>query len=991
MRLHETAERRQVTILHCDIVNSTVIVDSLDPEDVLSLMEATLANWTAIIKEFRGTFVGYTGDGFQAYFGYPYAHEDAAVDALSAALEVSRMFAAQDDEIQKELECRIGVATGQVVIGQPDHDEQFGRVLLAFGSTPCLAARMEQAANPGHILIDDATRRLTTGRFVFREVGTIPAKGFKHDVEAWQVVRKRLPGPRFDASQLSRYVGRQRELEILHSKWQSMAAGEGQVVVVHGDPGIGKSRLIFEFEQSLGGSIGRSFQFQCSSLNTSTPLHPWIHWVQRFANIQQQDDADTVHSKLYEALHDRLGLGADDVASMEAIMGLSHAGAGAPDQPPPQKMLMALQEALVDNLISAARDTMLFVLLEDVHWIDASTQAMLQLLVERVRTEKIFLMLTSRPEKVPSFDWPHVTYLPLTKLDRDAVSELVAAFNADEDGVVDDAALLSTIEKCDGNPLFVEEISKYYLEQKSPVSLGGDPVSGDDHVPVLLQGSLLERIDTAGKGKEIAQLASVIGPEFDRDIIMQLSDAGSDDIQQSLDELVGLNILSRNAFNDRVFYAFRHALLRDAVYSSLLHSVRSAVHRKVGTLLAGERQTYSAEVIARHFETAGDRDSAFVYWLEAGQHALQSGATEEAVSLLASAVNNAPDADETPHRLHDLTSMYLAYGHALNASGGAAAEPITYYRKAEELAVRMEDTELTLEALDWQFGVLFNAGELAASTEPAGKLKQLGLAVDDPAVLTSGYQASGMVHFMRGEFTDACDELQQGIEVAGDYVSGKHCFPSMSLSYLAWTYFVLGLPQKARSCAGQAIASARNESPHAIATALSNCSYVYQCIGAIDMVYACADELHEHAQKHGELMYVNRCIMTRSWADCMSGCEDNSLDAIKEHIGHLLASSEEVEITYHLGVLADLQIRREQYADANVTLDKALMFAGKNQEEFYVPELYRLKAVVRESGPDELMLDDDTNYIAMAEKLAASQSAEAWLDRLSQEAPETVN
>ncbi|MGI9354515.1 MAG: AAA family ATPase, partial [Rhizobiaceae bacterium] len=476
MKLRETAERRQITILHCDIVNSTAIIDGLDPEEVLRIMETNLNSWTKIVADFRGIFVGYTGDGFNAYFGYPIAREDAATDAMSAAVQVSRLFSKQDDKIQRELECRIGVATGRVVIGQPNA-EQIGHNVVAFGSAPCLAARLEQAAAPGHILVDSSTMKLTAGQFEFREVGRIQAKGFKQDVEAWEVVRKRQPVARFDSTNLSLYVGRDHELEILNDRWQSAKAGKGQVVLLQGESGIGKSRLVFELEQSLGGRLKTDFRFQCSSLNVSTALHPWFHWVLRFADIRQEDSKKAIHAKLNECLHDKLGFSHEVVTTSEAIMGFRSIGVEAPDEPAPQKVLARLQIALVENIINTAEDSPLFVLVEDVHWMDASTQSLVQLLIDRMRQKKIFLVLTCRPENVPPFDFPHVTHLQLTRLENEAVSDLVATVISDSGVSVDKKALMSTIEKCEGNPLFVEELSKHYLEQMTSGSFAAGHMS----------------------------------------------------------------------------------------------------------------------------------------------------------------------------------------------------------------------------------------------------------------------------------------------------------------------------------------------------------------------------------------------------------------------------------------------------------------------------------------------------------------------------------
>ena len=987
VKLKQTAERRQITVLHCDIVNSTAIVDALDPEDVLAIMESNLNNWVRIVEAYRGIFVSYTGDGFHAYFGYPIAREDAAADAVNAGLEVTRMFAKQENEVQRELKCRVGIATGQVVVGRPSVP-QIGQHFVAFGSVPTMAARLEQAASPGSVLVDQATMRLASNQFEFSETGVVPAKGFSQDVQAWEAVQERRPVRRFDTSDLTPYVNRAHELGMLSDRWQSVMAGRGQVVILQGEAGIGKSRLVYEFERSLGSHLESAFRFQCSSQNTSTALHPWFHWVLRYGDIRQQDSAETIHAKLDESLHSILGFSREVVAASEAIMGVQHKD---PDQQrqdgsSSQKVLSRLQRALVRNIINAAKDAPLYVLVEDVHWMDASTEGLIRLLAARVHRKKIFLMLTCRPQRVPSFDYPHVSNLTLGKLEDDAVSELVANFFDDSDETIDQSALMSTIGKCEGNPLFVEELSKHYLERKSPDSLAVAQRSRGADLPILLQASLLARIDTAGEGKEIAQLASVIGREFDRDILIRLAEQPEDEVDAMLDQLGALGILSPHVFNERAFFAFRHALLREAVYSSLLSKAREAIHLRVARLLVDARQTYSAETIARHFEHGGDHSNAFDYWLEAGQHALESGATTEAVNLLGSALRMTRRLTERDERLDDFASANLSYALALNASHGVVAEPIKYFRKAEKLAARVNKTEMLLESLDWQFGMQFNAGELGAAKGPAQKIKRLGIALGDRRALASGSQGLGMVYFMRGELTKARREFEQGLEAAADYVSGVHCFPSMSLSYLAWTYFILGQSAKASSSAKRAIASARKESTesaHALATALSNCSYVFQCLGDVESVYACAAELVEHARKHGELMYLKRGTMTRKWADFVSGMEDQSIEAIRDHIDLLLESREEIEVTFHLGVLADLQIRKRRYREALSSIDQALKLAHKNDEFFYVAELYRLKAHIHDVGPKTLSSQDDADYIALAKATAKAQKAKAWLDKLA--------
>jgi tetratricopeptide (TPR) repeat protein len=322
----------------------------------------------------------------------------------------------------------------------------------------------------------------------------------------------------------------------------------------------------------------------------------------------------------------------------------------------------------------------------------------------------------------------------------------------------------------------------------------------------------------------------------------------------------------------------------------------------------------------------------------------------------------------------------LSHGIALNASRGVRADPLSYFRKAEELSARLDNAELTLETLDWQFGQHFNAGELIASMSPALKMKRLGSDLNHPMAVASGCQGLGMAKFILGNFLEARNEFEFGLKADEGHISGVHCYPSMSQSYFAWTLLVLGDRSAAEIYADRAIESARQESSHAIATALSNCCYVYQCMGAIGKVYDRISELEEHTKKFGEHMYLKRATIIRCWADCMLGKDGKSIEIMGSEIVFLLNAGEEVESTFLLGLLADLQIKEQRLVDAHATLDRALAIANKNAERFYLSELYRLKALLAEIDPERFASAHD--YLALAYRTAKEQHAQAWMERL---------
>src|SRR5262245_42486116 len=981
MKEQETAERRQVTILHADIVNSTAIVDHLDPEEVMGIMKRHLDTCRSIVTEFHGVLSGYTGDGFEAYFGYPAAREDSAAEALNAAVQVLRLRAGRASQLP--FDCRIGIATGRVVVDQPGI-HGVGRNVLAFGATPTLAARLQQSADPGGILVDNATMKLCEGKFAFRGMGPVHLKGFEDDHEVWKVVEPMRPGRRFLLSGLSPYVGRVAELQLLASRWQPVLVGEGQVVVLHGEPGLGKSRLMYEFQKSVPGSSASVFQFQCLNHFSATPLHPWIHSVERFANILQTDGADEKLGKIRSYLGGRLGFSDETVATCSDLMGLLPGDMTQTTVLSSQHMARP-QGVLRAYLIAASRKAPLFIQVEDIQWIDASTMNLLQSLVEAVGTERILLIMTCRSGKVPSFSQPYVTSLSLPKLGSSAVMELIASLTSSSQHALSELVIQKIRQSSDGNPLFVEELTKHYLELATAGHLAAAFDRRDDLVPNVLQGSLMERIDNAGKCKETAQLASVVEKEFDRDILAALSGDDGETVQQHLDTLTDLRIINRFSRGKRVAYQFCHALLRDAVYSSLLKPTRRRTHRRIAEYLErGQGAVLAApsEIIAYHYERSDDHRGAFPYWLGAGHHALRSGATEEAVHLFANALKSAAVIGEAPDNVEDMAKLHLSYGLALNATRGAGADPISHFRKAEALSAKLHNTELTLEALDWQFGLLFNAGGLVPSSAPALKMKQLGSNLNHPTAIASGCQGLGMAQFMSGNFVEARQELEFGLEAARGHVSDVHCFPSMSLSYLAWTLFVLGQRTEAEALADRAIESARQESPHGLAAALCNCCYVYQCLGAIKKVYDRTAELVEHTRKHGERMYLRRSNIIRGWADGVTGERDDAIKLITEEIDFLLVSKEEIEMTFLLALLGELQIKYGHFMDAHASLNKAFDLAHKNQEKFYLSEICRLKAKLAEIDPVRFSAADGTDYLSMARTIAETQHAKAWLDRL---------
>jgi class 3 adenylate cyclase len=973
-----SAERRQVTVLHVDIVNSTALVDHLDPEAVMAIMQAYLEDCKVIVSRFHGALSAYTGDGFEAYFGYPIGKEDSAANAVYAAIAILEMMTVSIDRLP--FECRMGIATGQAVVDQPGISG-VGRNVLAFGSVPHLAARLEQSARPNRVLVDRVTKKMCEGRFAFTNIGFLRLKGFNDEFEAWEVQEAFGRAMRFAASELSPFVGRDAEIQLLLSRWQAVRAGFGQVVVLIGEPGIGKSRLAYEQQKLLRTESGATFRFQCLPQFISSPLHPWVHNVKRFASIQQNDTTEESAGKLSRYFA-KIGLSSRATSICAKLMGLESIDATTPDHAN-ENMLLAIQNELIAHIVSRAQAGPIFLLVEDVQWIDASTMYLMQALIRAANKQKILILMTSRPEGNPFSAQSNVTSLILPKLDSDSISQLIGKLAAHKHRSLSRQALASIEQRSEGNPLFIEEFTKHYLELED--SAKSDLSKPEKEIPNLLQSLLMARIDRAGEGKKLAQLASVIGSDFNLEILEDLSQEPREEVQQQLSELVNLGIL-RNADSEKISYQFSHALLKDAIYSSLLRATQRQLHLQIAEYLEGDENSghkVSAEIIAYHFELGGDNNKAFHSWLNAGQRALQAGATEEAAELLARALKLSSVLEQTMENMESLMQLYSSYGVALNASRGIAANPILYHKKAEELSAKLGHTEMQLEALDWQFGLHFNAGELVSSKAPSERIKEIGYKLNHTIAIASGCQGLGMTQFMLGNFIEARNEFELGLMTGKDSISTIHCFPSMSLSYFAWTLFVLGEDVKAHDCACRAIVSARNESSHAVATALSNCSYVFQCLGDVQKVYETTEELVSHTKKYGEQMYLRRGMIIRSWADCITKQDPGPIADMSSHIDFLLQSREEIETTFLLGLLAETQIRFGLLLDAQVALDRAMELSDRNEERFYLAELYRLKGALAQRGRHGPASGKAEQLRTKAREVANAQNAKAWLQRLS--------
>jgi len=614
------AERRQLTVMFCDLVGSSALSARLDPEDLRAVIGAYHACIAEVIARNEGVIARYMGDGVLAYFGYPQAHEDDAEQATRAGLALVDAVANLKTDIGTELQVRIGIATGVVVVGDLT-GEGAAKEQSVIGETPNLAARLQTFAKPGTVLISESTHRLTDGHFESRNLGPVSLKGWVEPIPAWQVLRTSGVESRFEAqhkTRLTPLIGRDEEIELLLRRWQRCTHGEGCVVVLTGEPGIGKSHIALALEERLQAEPHITVRHFCSAHHTNSALHPFIRQLERVARFERSDSPAEKFAKL-ETLLVRSGADAHQVVPPLAnLLSLPpNDRYSVPELSPQKRKEMTLAALLAQLNVLTARQPV-YVIFEDVHWADPTSLELLTVTLERIPRLRVLLLITARREFKPP--WPghaHVTMVDLKRLSRRdgaALIERVTAGKRLPEEVRD-----QILARTDGVPLFVEELTKTVLET-------GLLQERDDHyvlnrplpsmaIPTTLHASLMARLDRLAPVREVAQIGAVVGREFSYELLSTVAGLPKERLEEALAQLVRSELIFCRGEAPEAVYTFKHALVRDAAYSGLLKSRRAALHATIADAFEQrfpEIVEAQPETLAHHltkaglFEKAGD-------------------------------------------------------------------------------------------------------------------------------------------------------------------------------------------------------------------------------------------------------------------------------------------------------------------------------------------------------------------------------------------------
>ena len=697
-------ERRQLTVMFCDLVGSTALSEKLDPEELRGLLHEYRTRCGEVIARYEGFVARYVGDGILTYFGWPKAHEQDAERALRAALEIVQ--AVKRASSTEALSVRIGIATGPVVVGEQAGVGEESK--LAVGSTPNLAARLQGLAAADQIVIASSTRRLVGDSFELADLGEHELKGIAELVHVWRVMALSAAASRFEAATqglVTPLVGREQEIGLLLDRWQHAQEGEGQVVLLSGEPGIGKSRILSTLRERLEDQSVGTLRFQCSPYHVNSALYPSIDNFERVLKFGRDESSESKLDKLEALIVAHYDRPLADVRFIATLLSIPWEARYGARPTTPQKHKDETLRTLVDLTEAAARKQPTVMLYEDLHWADPTTLETLDLLVDRVRTIPLLIVLTHRPEFQPKWgSHGHVTALNLSKLTRAQSTAIVSKLTG---GKALPADLLEQILiKTDGVPLYVEELTKSILESGELKDVGDryDYVGAARSVtiPATLRDSLTARLDRAPAAKEIAQIGAAIGREFSYELIAAVAPHTQTEIDSALNQLTESGLAFRRGTPPDATYTFKHALVQDAAYDSLLKSRRQELHGKIARVIEQRfpniKET-EPEVLARHYTEVGWPEKATPYWIQAGQRAFKRTALAEAISHLERALTLIATLEPSMQRHAWELETRIGLGSAYLALRGWGAQEIeTMVQPALVLSEKLQRMDQWLAA-----------------------------------------------------------------------------------------------------------------------------------------------------------------------------------------------------------------------------------------------------------------------------------------------------
>ena len=941
----DTAERRQVTVMFSDLVGSTALSARMDPEDLREVISAYQKCVAETVGCFGGFVAKYMGDGVLIYFGYPQAHEDDAERAVRAGLEL--VAAVTGLKTHAPLQTRVGIATGLVVvgdlIGSGTSQEQ-----AIVGETPNLAARLQGVAEPNAMVIGESTRKLVGNLFELQELGPQELKGISDPVRAWAALRPSSVESRFEALHaggVTELVGREEELELLLRRWSKAKSGEGQVVLLSGEPGIGKSRLTAALMERLAGELAhRQLRYFCSSQHTDSALYPIISQMERAAGFTHDDTTQSKLDKL-DALLAQNATHREDAALLAEMLSLSNDGRYPKFELSPQQRRQKLLEALTIEVEVLSRTSPVLMIFEDVHWIDPTSLEALGRTVEQLKTLAGLLVVTCRPEfQTPWIGRHHVTALILNRLGDREIAAIIGSVSGNRR--LPESIKHDIIKRTDGVPLFVEEMTKAILEAGS---------EGDvrRNVPASLHASLMARLDRLGPAKEMAQVGAAIGREFSHAILTAVMRVPEKDLALALDRIVQAGLLFRQGVAPRTSYLFKHALVQDAAYGTLLRESRRALHARIARAYeSGFPEVVHAqpELVAHHFTEAGVNDAAIEYWERAGDLAMARSGHTEAIHHFSVALDLLSKFAEKFGRATKELELCVKLGPALMmVKGTGSPEVDAIYSRAVALEAG-EDSSARFKALWGRYYYSMTSGHVSEAAGHADELLGIAQRLDVDDLVLEGHHAKWSASLWCGRLAAANEHSQKGIS---QYDCKRHHALAFTFSghdpgvcahgVSAINMALFGFPQRATKLSAEAVALARSLShPYSLALAMWHSAIVFQVCREKRRCLDLATELLNLAQEHEFPMMRGVGMFLLGWATADGGELEKGI-ASMEHGLALFSAGRRVTKPYMLALLASAKADCGNPSEGLELLGDAVASTEASGERWWEAELHRLR------------------------------------------------
>ncbi|MGH1480206.1 MAG: ATP-binding protein [Geminicoccales bacterium] len=992
-------ERRQLTIMFTDLVNSTALSDQLDPEDFRTLIEAHRTAAVAPIKRYGGVVARYLGDGMLVYFGYPEAHEDDPDRAVRAGLAIVEATKAMNErwvgEGHGKIAVRIGIHTGIVVVGDVvKQDVQ--ETMAVFGNPPSMAARLQAIAAPNSVVLSGATKSLLRPGLRCVPRGKTLLKGIAKPVEVFTAGevdgRMAADAGTAQARKILPFVNRERELSALRLGWTSAAKGEGKAFLLTGDPGIGKSRLIRMVEEWVVEKSCHWLMARTSPYATNSDFFAFSEFFQSL--FQPDDDIDagtTRYQQLQGLLGDQEGDDANDMFGFANLLGIEIPAEAAPHSLQPERLRELTLGAITGWFERQSTNQPLALVIEDLHWADASTLETIKLLLAKLASMRILLIMSSRETDVLGEAASYAETLKIERLQPDYAKALID--HVVLDAGLSDVSVQTLLERAAGVPLFIEELPKPVLEDGRAAGLGqgGDPIT----LPATLRDSLMAQLDRMGVGKIVAQTGAVLGHSFDETLMRRVWSGGLQQMEEGLNALTEAGLLTRHGTSPEATYAFKHALLAEIAYDSLLRQECRQIHRRTADALVAHFPALAdtrPELIARHYAAAWDASVAFDYWMKAGKAAARRSANTEAIGHLRSAeaeleqLKTKRGKDLNKH----LLSLYLTRGPVLIAlSGWATSDVEQNYRHAWEIAQTLDaEPQKKFAALGGLYNVYLLRGDVEMAREVNDREHRMAAEIGYDEVLPKWHSGAGYCDFLTARFENARQHMTEVTRLYNSNLESRHTVSYgihpfvIANSARAMSEWFLGCADEADASIQTAIESARQaRHPFSICYALCFSASISQCKNNTSQALEAATEAFELAEEQAFSYWIGWSRVIMGWAQVRLGKSEEGLVALQDGLIRYRATGAAQMLGYMLCLLAEAYAIAGRHQDAVVTCREAILTMEQTGIVFYRSEAYRLL------GQSLCSLDgsrtDGVRMLMRSFRIAESQNSPPMLLRVT--------